>query len=442
MRLVDLELDLDVFAGPFDLLLTLILREEIDLLEVDLAEVVIAYIDHLEQRGELELEAATEFLVLIAALLELKSRLLLPGEEQEIIELDPGEAAEELLARLLDAHRYRAAANHLQERLAEQSGYRFRSAPLPPSLRRASLQDAAAVYAPATLARAIGELLRMPEPVDLRHIGVPKVTVGRAAGAPAQAAGPRALQLRRGGRARRSGHGRGDAVRAARALQAGRGDLDPGRAVRRDHRRGDAVGRRPRRLRRQDDRIDRHHRPAPSSSARSSRCCSSAPSRSAPRRWPTPPAASCTRWSRRCERLREHYEFERRGLVLRELAGGYALSSHPDSEAAARRLLARPAHAAADPGAGRDAGDHRLPAAGVAARDRPDPRGRGRVGRRDAARARDDRGVRPVAVRRGPVPDHRAVPAAVRAELARGAAGHQASSTPSPSSSRSCASGC
>ncbi len=42
------------------------------------------------------------------------------------------------------------------------------------------------------------------------------------------------------------------------------------------------------------------------------------------------------------ERLREHYEFERRGLVLRELAGGYVLSSHPDSEPSARRLLARP----------------------------------------------------------------------------------------------------
>jgi segregation and condensation protein B len=42
------------------------------------------------------------------------------------------------------------------------------------------------------------------------------------------------------------------------------------------------------------------------------------------------------------ERLREHYEFERRGLVLRELAGGYVLASHPDAEAAARRLLAKP----------------------------------------------------------------------------------------------------
>jgi segregation and condensation protein A len=114
VRLVDLELDLDVFAGPFDLLLTLILREEVDLMEVDLADVVISYIDHLERRGELDLEAATEFLVLIAALLELKSRLLLPGEEAEPLEMDPGEAAEELLARLLDAHRYRAAATHLQ----------------------------------------------------------------------------------------------------------------------------------------------------------------------------------------------------------------------------------------------------------------------------------------------------------------------------------------
>src|SRR5205823_13754108 len=129
VRLVDLELDLDVFAGPFDLLLTLILREEVDLLEVDLAEIVISYIDHLERKGELELEAATEFLVLIAALLELKSRLLLPGEEEELIELDPGEAAEELLARLLDAHRYREAANHLRDRLTAEEGHRFRSAP-------------------------------------------------------------------------------------------------------------------------------------------------------------------------------------------------------------------------------------------------------------------------------------------------------------------------
>jgi segregation and condensation protein A len=177
LRLVDLELDLDVFAGPFDLLLTLILREEVDLLEVDLAEIVISYIDHLEARGELDLEAATEFLVLIASLLELKSRLMLPGEELEELEFDPGEAATELLERLLAAHRYRTAAGYLQDRLAGQAGFRFRSAPLPPSLRRASLPAARAIYDPMRLASAIGELLRPPPEVDIRHLPVTKVTV-------------------------------------------------------------------------------------------------------------------------------------------------------------------------------------------------------------------------------------------------------------------------
>ena len=78
-----LDLDLDVFSGPFDLLLTLILREEIDLLELALADVVLAYLDHLEARGELDLETATEFIVLIAALLELKSKLMLAGEDDD-----------------------------------------------------------------------------------------------------------------------------------------------------------------------------------------------------------------------------------------------------------------------------------------------------------------------------------------------------------------------
>jgi segregation and condensation protein A len=178
MRLADLELDLDVFAGPFDLLLTLILREEVDLREVDLAEIVICYIDHLERRGELDLEAATEFLVLIAALLELKSRLLLPGEEvEELLELDGGEAAEELLARLLDAHRFRAAADELARRLRTQSGFRFRSAPPPPELRRASSEQAEAVYDPRVLAAAIGRLLQPPPPVDLDHMPGARVTV-------------------------------------------------------------------------------------------------------------------------------------------------------------------------------------------------------------------------------------------------------------------------
>src|SRR3954449_10307763 len=93
MPLASLDLDLEVFQGPFDLLLALVLREEVDLLEVDLAEIVLTYIDHLEATGELDLEAATEFLVLIAALLELKSRMMLPREEEEGLDMPAEEAA-------------------------------------------------------------------------------------------------------------------------------------------------------------------------------------------------------------------------------------------------------------------------------------------------------------------------------------------------------------
>src|SRR5712691_11633171 len=118
MHVAEVDLDLDVFSGPFDLLLTLVLREEVDLLELALADVVLAYLDHLEQRGELDLETATEFIVLIAALLELKSRLMLTGEEEELLEIEPEQAAEELLARMLDARRYRAVSAHLAELLA------------------------------------------------------------------------------------------------------------------------------------------------------------------------------------------------------------------------------------------------------------------------------------------------------------------------------------
>jgi len=177
MSLATLDLELEVFQGPFDLLLTLVLKEEIDLLEVDLAEIVLAYVEHLERAGELDLEAATEFLVLIAALLELKSRMMLPQEEGEALDLEPEVAAEELLARMLEYRRYRAAADHLRERLEAEHGYRYRSAPLPPELRRVSIEAAEPAYDPARLAEAVGELLQVPPPLDLTHVRRPAVSV-------------------------------------------------------------------------------------------------------------------------------------------------------------------------------------------------------------------------------------------------------------------------
>jgi segregation and condensation protein A len=177
VALANLELDLDVFSGPFDLLLTLVLREEVDLLELQLADVVLAYLDHLEQRGELDLETATEFIVLVAALLELKSRLMLSGEEQELLDIEPEQAAEELLARMLDARRYRTAATHLRELLAAEEGVRFRAVPPPPSLRRAIVHAADGSHDPQLLGEAIGRLLLMPPTISIRHISVPRVSV-------------------------------------------------------------------------------------------------------------------------------------------------------------------------------------------------------------------------------------------------------------------------
>ncbi|MGH2853167.1 MAG: segregation and condensation protein A [Solirubrobacteraceae bacterium] len=178
MSIATLDLDLDVFSGPFDLLLTLVLREEIDLLELQLAEVVLAYLDHLEARGELDLESATEFIVLLAALLELKSRLMLAGEDDdELLELEPDEAAEELLARMLDARRYRSAAGHLRELLDREAGVRFRAAPPPAHLLRAVPEPVEGAHDPAVLGQAIGRLLTMPPAISVRHITIPRVSL-------------------------------------------------------------------------------------------------------------------------------------------------------------------------------------------------------------------------------------------------------------------------
>ena len=188
-----LELDLDVFAGPFDLLLSLILREELDLLEVELAEIVVAYIDHLEAEGELDLEAATEFLVLIAALLELKSRLMLPGEEvlDELDGLAPAEAAEELLERMLQYARFRGAGGWTARR-ARRPGRPscYRAAPLPPALRRVSVEVAERAYDPD--GAGPGDRLAAAHAAAARPAphGGPARLGRRPAGAAARPAGP------------------------------------------------------------------------------------------------------------------------------------------------------------------------------------------------------------------------------------------------------------
>ena len=163
----ELELDLDAFEGPFDLLLTLVLKEELDLAEVDVAGIVLAFVERLAERDELDLEACGEFLVLVAALLELKARGLFPDEEAELSELEPEEAAEELARRLAEYRRAKEAAAWLAERLEAESDRFFRLGPAPLAPRP---ERRLAPQEPESLAGALRLLAAEPPAVSLAHL--------------------------------------------------------------------------------------------------------------------------------------------------------------------------------------------------------------------------------------------------------------------------------
>ncbi len=113
-----------VFEGPFDLLLHLISRDQVDLWEVSLSDIVDEYVATLEQmRAALDLEVATEFLLIAAVLLELKARRLLPGRDdvEPEEELALWEERDLLLARLLECKTFKDAAGAMQ-RMMENAG--------------------------------------------------------------------------------------------------------------------------------------------------------------------------------------------------------------------------------------------------------------------------------------------------------------------------------
>jgi segregation and condensation protein A len=164
----ELELDLDAFEGPFDLLLTLVLREELDLAEVDVAGIVVSFVERLAQRDQLDLEVCGEFLVLVAALLELKARGLFE-EDADLAELEPEQAAEELARRLEEYRRMKEAAGWLSERLAAERDRFFRLGPAPlaprPERRLGPQQ-------PESLAAALRVLGAEPPQLSLAHMAL------------------------------------------------------------------------------------------------------------------------------------------------------------------------------------------------------------------------------------------------------------------------------
>jgi segregation and condensation protein A len=165
----ELELELDAFEGPFDLLLTLLLREELEPRDVDIAAIVLAFVDRMAGLDELDLEACGEFLVLVSALLELKARGLFPDEAAELGELEPEEAAEELARRLAEYRRMKEAAGWLLERLGTEQDRWFRIGPAalaPQPERRLAAQD------PQALGDALRRLAVAPPAVSLSHMAL------------------------------------------------------------------------------------------------------------------------------------------------------------------------------------------------------------------------------------------------------------------------------
>ena len=111
---VGYEVHTDVFEGPFDLLLRLITEQRVDLYEVVLSDIVDAFLAEVEQMQRLDLEVATEFLVIAATLVELKCRRLLPGREESDEESQALlEERDYLLARLVECTTFSAAGAQL-----------------------------------------------------------------------------------------------------------------------------------------------------------------------------------------------------------------------------------------------------------------------------------------------------------------------------------------
>lgn len=124
---------IDAFEGPLDLLLHLINRLEIDIYDIPVAQITEQYLMYIKTMNELKLDVASEFLVMAATLLAIKSKMLLPKHEEELEVLDSDIAYEEdprdeLVERLIEYRKFKEAAQDLKS-LEEERGLMFTKPP-------------------------------------------------------------------------------------------------------------------------------------------------------------------------------------------------------------------------------------------------------------------------------------------------------------------------
>jgi segregation and condensation protein A len=172
-----------VFEGPFDLLLHLILKEQVDIYEVSLSHIVDAYLAEVERLQQLDLDVATEFLLIASTLVELKARRLLPGRDD--IDLDDELALWEerdlLLARLLECKTFKDVAT-VFSKLADDADRSFARLAGPDERYEALTPD---LLEGVSLQRLRGAFLKAitPKPVlriDLFHVAPVRASVADA----------------------------------------------------------------------------------------------------------------------------------------------------------------------------------------------------------------------------------------------------------------------
>ncbi|HET9601994.1 MAG TPA: ScpA family protein [Acidimicrobiales bacterium] len=177
------EVSTEVFDGPFDLLLHLILREELDLYEISLARIVDAYLAEVERMEAFDLDLATEFLLIAATLVELKARRLLPDPDDVDLddELVLWEERDLLLARLLECKTFKDAAGVLR-RLSDRAARSFPRRLGPEEHFLALTPDLLEGITAADLCRAfVRATAPRPVPtVDLDHVAPIRLSVAEA----------------------------------------------------------------------------------------------------------------------------------------------------------------------------------------------------------------------------------------------------------------------
>ena len=177
------EVSTPVFEGPFDLLLHLITKEQVDIYQVSLSAIVDAYVATIDQMPTVDLNVATEFLLIAAVLLELKARRLLPGvdDADDEEELALWEERDLLLARLFECKTFKDAAGALR-RMMDAAG---RSFPRTAGMEERYLEltpDLLAGVTPDRLRRAyLSAMTPRPVPrVDLDHVAPIRASVADA----------------------------------------------------------------------------------------------------------------------------------------------------------------------------------------------------------------------------------------------------------------------